>query len=49
MHAIMLAAGRGMRLSGGSGGLPPKSLLRFGGKSLRVATSRRCARLASIS
>jgi choline kinase len=34
MHAIMLAAGRGMRLSGGSGGLPPKSLLRFGGKSL---------------
>ena len=34
MHAIMLAAGRGMRLSGGSGALPPKSLLRFGGKSL---------------
>ena len=34
MHAIMLAAGRGMRLSGGSGRLPPKSLLQFGGKSL---------------
>jgi choline kinase len=34
MHAMMLAAGRGMRLSGGSGGLPPKSLLRLGGKSL---------------
>jgi choline kinase len=34
MHAIMLAAGRGMRLSGGSGGLPPKSLLQLGGKSL---------------
>jgi choline kinase len=34
MHAIMLAAGQGMRLSGGSGGLSPKSLLQFGGKSL---------------
>jgi choline kinase len=34
MHAIMLAAGRGMRLSGGSGDLPPKSLLQFSGKSL---------------
>jgi choline kinase len=34
MHAIMLAAGRGMRLSGGSGHLPPKSLLQFSGKSL---------------
>jgi choline kinase len=34
MHAMMLAAGRGMRLSGGTGGLPPKSLLRFGGKTL---------------
>jgi choline kinase len=34
MHAIMLAAGRGMRLSAGGGGLPPKSLLRFGGTSL---------------
>jgi choline kinase len=34
MHAIMLAAGRGMRLSGGSGDLPPKSLLQFSGRSL---------------
>jgi choline kinase len=34
MQAIMLAAGRGMRLSAGSNDLPPKSLLRFGGKSL---------------
>jgi choline kinase len=34
MHAIMLAAGQGMRLSGGSGRLPPKSLLQFCGKSL---------------
>ena len=34
MHAIMLAAGRGLRLSGGGGDLPPKALLRFGGKSL---------------
>jgi choline kinase len=34
MQAIMLAAGQGMRLSGGSGDVPPKSLLRFGGKSL---------------
>lgn len=34
MHAFMLAAGMGVRLSGGSGGLPPKSLLSFAGKSL---------------
>lgn len=34
MHALMLAAGQGVRLSGGSGGLPPKSLLQLGGKSL---------------
>ena len=34
MHVIMLAAGRGTRLSGGSNDLPPKSLLQFGGKSL---------------
>lgn len=33
-HAIMLAAGRGRRLSGGSNDFPPKSLLRFGQKSL---------------
>lgn len=30
----MLAAGRGSRLSGGDGELPPKSLLKFGGKTL---------------
>ena len=30
----MLAAGRGMRLSAGNGGFPPKSLLQFAGKSL---------------
>jgi choline kinase len=34
MRALMLAAGRGMRLSGGDPEFPPKSLLRFGGKSL---------------
>lgn len=34
MHALMLAAGRGMRLSRGSDNFPPKSLLEFGGKSL---------------
>jgi choline kinase len=34
MQAIMLAAGRGMRLSGGSDRLPPKSLLQFAGQSL---------------
>jgi choline kinase len=32
MHAIMLAAGRGMRLSAGMG--PPKALLEIGGKTL---------------
>lgn len=32
MHAIMLAAGRGMRLSAGNG--PPKALLEIGGKTL---------------
>lgn len=34
MKAIMLAAGRGRRLSGDASGLPPKSLLKFGGKTL---------------
>ena len=32
MHAIMLAAGRGIRLSNGAG--HPKCLLEFGGKTL---------------
>jgi choline kinase len=34
MHAIMLAAGQGTRLSRGSSDFPPKSLLQFAGKSL---------------
>ena len=34
MKAIMLAAGVGSRLNAGGDGVPPKALLRFGGKSL---------------
>lgn len=34
MKAIMLAAGRGSRLSGNDPSQPPKSLLKFGGKTL---------------
>ena len=34
MKAVMLAAGRGSRLSGGNEGQLPKALLSFGGKSL---------------
>lgn len=34
MKAVMLAAGRGTRLSGFDDSHPPKSLLRFGGRSL---------------
>ena len=34
MHAIMLAAGMGIRLTGGDDTISPKALLRFGGKTL---------------
>jgi choline kinase len=34
MHAIMLAAGMGIRLTGGDDSISPKALLMFGGKTL---------------